>query len=448
MSDFPLYDIAKRSIEIGLSLGADQIESYVIYGSLRSVQLEKGSIHHFTDTSSSGIGVRVIKDKSIGMSSTTVFSSDSIEETVKNAYSLAKVSPPDPNFSSLPLDKRESPKIKDLYDQEIVDLSVEDFSEMVQETIQEAKVREDAVIGGRFTAGYGKRLILNSLGVERETSQTSVGGYIQVKVLDGDDIGNSYYGDTATQMKKLDHIEIGMLAGERSLKMLGSKKIKTTNLPVLLDPESAYGTISPIIGTGIDAFNVFNKTAFFVDKVGDRIATDKLTIVDDPFYEGGTDSAGFDDEGVVPKKLTIVKNGILQTFITDSYSAPLVGMENTGHASRASFASRPTPSLYALQIKNGETSKDEMLSDLKEGILLIDSSIAGMGDNPQVSAQINQGFYVKNGEIQYPVKNTVIGTTVFEILENLEMLSKEIEDRNGHIAPWMKLAPMRISGGK
>jgi predicted Zn-dependent protease len=89
-----------------------------------------------------------------------------------------------------------------------------------------------------------------------------------------------------------------------------------------------------------------------------------------------------------------------------------------------------------------------MLSDLKEGILLIDSSIAGMGDNPQVSAQINQGFYVKNGEIQYPVKNTVIGTTVFEILENLEMLSKEFEDRNGHIAPWMKLAPMRISGGK
>ena len=80
MSDLPLYDIAKRSIEIGWSLGADQVESYVIYGSLKSVLLEKGSIHHFTDTSSSGIGVRVIKNKSIGMASTTVFSSEEMRE--------------------------------------------------------------------------------------------------------------------------------------------------------------------------------------------------------------------------------------------------------------------------------------------------------------------------------------------------------------------------------
>ena len=71
-----------------------------------------------------------------------------------------------------------------------------------------------------------------------------------------------------------------------------------------------------------------------------------------------------------------------------------------------------------------------------------------MGDNPQISAQINQGFYVKEGEIQYPVKNAVIGGTVFEIYEKIQHLSKELQNRNGHIAPWLQLEPMKISGGK
>ncbi|MHA1516770.1 MAG: metallopeptidase TldD-related protein, partial [Candidatus Heimdallarchaeaceae archaeon] len=194
--------------------------------------------------------------------------------------------------------------------------------------------------------------------------------------------------------------------------------------------------------------SVFNRTAFFVDKIGDAIASSKLTIIDDPFIPEGTDSAGFDDEGVVPKKLILIENGILQTYITDSYTAPLVGLENTGHASRSSFASRPQPAPYTMKIKAGSVSKDELLADMKEGIYLMSSSIHSRGDNPQVSAQINQGFYVKDGEIQYPVKNAVIGCTIFEIFEKIENMSKETENRSGHEAPWILLSPLRVSGGK
>ena len=154
------------------------------------------------------------------------------------------------------------------------------------------------------------------------------------------------------------------------------------------------------------------------------------------------------DEGVIPQKLNLVKDGILTTYITDSYTAPLVGLENTGHASRGSFASRPKPSTYSLDINAGETAKDTLLEDLKEGILLIGSSIIDMSGNPQISAQINQGFYVKDGEVQYPVKNAMIGTTVFEVLKRIEDFSKEQQNRHGHKSPWMLLSPLQVSGGK
>lgn len=447
-SEENLHDLAEYVIKYGTSLGADQVEAYTIFGSVRSIQIELGSIRRFTDTSNSGLGVRVIKDNAIGMASTTIFTEESLEKTIKDAYALAEVSPPDPNFKSLPYDPTTAPTISGRFDEAVAAISVEEFTDLILDSIQKATVRDDAIISGNFNAGIGERYILNSEGVDRFASQTSVSGYLGVKIQDGEDIGNAYYYDAATQMKNFDHIKIGTEAGLRAKKMLGSQKIETTSLPILLDPDSAYGTISPILSSGINAFSVFNRTAFFVDKIGDAIASSKLTMIDDPFIPEGTDSAGFDDEGVVPKKLTLVENGILQTYITDSYTAPLVGLENTGHASRSSFASRPQPAPYTMKIKAGSVSKDDLLADMKEGIYLMSSSIHSRGDNPQVSAQINQGFYVKDGEIQYPVKNAVIGCTIFEIFEKIENMSKETENRSGHEAPWILLSPLRVSGGK
>jgi len=447
-SELDLHKLTKHATEHGLKLGADQIEAYVLFGSAKSVQIERGSIRRFTDTSNSGLGVRVIKNKAIGMASTTIFTLESIEKTVKDAYSLASISPPDPHFNSLPFDESSLPEIKDRYDPTILDFTVEDYTELIIQSISEASTRDEAVISGNFSAGYGERYLINSLGIDRKSISTSISGYLSVKIQEGDDVGNAFYYDGSPLIKNFDYLKIGKVAAERAQNQLGSQKISTTTLPILLDQDSTYGTLSPILANGINGFSVFNKTAFFVDKIGDKIATDKLNIIDDPFYPGGTDSSSFDDEGVVSKKISLVEDGILQTFITDSYTAPLVGLENTGHASRGSFSSRPTPSPYSLSIGAGDVSEDELLTDLKEGILLIGSPIFSMGDNPQISAQINQGFYVKDGEIQYPVKNAVIGGTVFEIYEKIEHLSKELQDRNGHISPWMQLEPMKISGGK
>ncbi|NPD88072.1 MAG: TldD/PmbA family protein [Asgard group archaeon] len=447
-SDFSLHDLAEKVIRIGLSKGADQVEAYTLYGAVRGVQIERGSIRRFTDTSNSGIGIRILKNKATGMASTTIFSQESIEKTVSEAVSLAKISPPDTNFISLPSDTTPTPIIPDRCDDNISELSIEDFTELILATIQEAKIREDAIIGGNFSAGKGERYIINSAGVDRFSMQTSVSGFLSTKISEGDDIGSSYHYDAQTTLKKFDYLSIGKLSGERALKMLGAQKIDTTNLPILMDPETTYGTLAPILANGINAFNVFNRTAFFVDKIGDQIGSPKLSVFDDPLYPGGVDSAPFDDEGVVPKKIQLVEEGILQTYITDSYTAPLVELENTGHASRFSFASKPRPSPYSLNFKNGDISKDAILSDLKEGILLIDSSLESSGNRPQISDQINQGFYVKDGEIQYPVKEAVVGCTVYDIFDKIEEVSKETENRSGHIAPWILLSPIRISGGK
>lgn len=442
-----LHSLAKKSLKIALELGADQAESYIIYGASKSVQIERGYIRNFTDKSSSGLGIRIVKNNAIGMASTTIFSDDSIKKTVKDAYNLASAIPTDENFQSLPTDKRESKSIPRTFDKNILELDIEQFTDIILESADQAKIKKDTNVSGNFSAGWSERYILNSLGIDRNTKSTSISGYLQAKITQDEDIGNAYYWDHACELKEFDHMKIGETAGERAIQMLGAKTIETKELPIILDPESTMGTINAIITNGIDAFSIYNRTAFFIDRIGDTIASDKLTIIDDPFYEGGTDSSPFDDEGVIPQKLTLIKDGVLQTYITDSYSAPLVGLDNTGHASRSSFSSKPSPSPYALQVLPGKASQEEMLKEMKEGLFLMSSSIPPMGSNPNISAQVNQGFYVKDGEIQHPVKNTVIGTTVFEILNKIELLSKETVNHKGHIAPSIKLAPLKVSSG-
>ncbi|MCK5409337.1 MAG: hypothetical protein KAJ30_03655, partial [Candidatus Heimdallarchaeota archaeon] len=201
-----LKELALFIVKEGKSLGADQVEAYTLFGSAKSVQIERGSIRRFTDISTSGLGIRIVKDKAIGMSSTTIFTKESIEKSVKDAYSLAKVSPPDENFKSFPYDPTPSPTIPERFDKKIPDLSVEDFTELILDSIQSASIREDAVMGGNFTAGYGERIIINSEGIDRFSSQTSVSGYLGVKIQEGEDIGNAYYFDAATMLKNFDYI--------------------------------------------------------------------------------------------------------------------------------------------------------------------------------------------------------------------------------------------------
>ncbi|MHA1416328.1 MAG: TldD/PmbA family protein [Candidatus Heimdallarchaeaceae archaeon] len=443
------FDLAKHALDYGLSLGAEEIEIYAVKGFSRTVQLEKSAISRFSETSGSGIGVRIFKNKAVGMSSTTIFTKENIEKTVKNAFSLSKISQPDPKFQSLPSDDRPIPDIKDLYDEAVENLSVEEFTDLMLQSVEEGKIEKDVIIGGNYGLGKLERLILNSQGIERWCKATSISGYLSVKIEKEDDLGVAYYYDSSNTLKQFDYLKIGKEAGIRAKKMLGAKKIETKSLPILLDPESTYGTLGSIIAQGVNAFNVINKTSFFIDKIGDKIATEKLTIIDDPFYPGGTNSTRFDDEGVVPQEKTVlVKDGILQTYVTDSYTAPLVGLENTGHASRGTFSSRPVPSVYALQIQEGEISKDSLLEELKEGIFLLGSSIHPSGDSPTISSQINQGFYVKDGEIVHPVKNAVIGGNIFELLNSITYFSKEIENRKGQIAPWMLIENLKVSGGK
>ncbi len=448
-SDY-LYSLTQYAVHFGKKIGAEQVEAYAVNGFSRNVKLEKTAINRFTETTTSGIGVRVIVNKAIGMSSTTIFKKEEIEKIVKNAYSLAKITKPDPNFQSLPSDSRPLPNVQDLYDENVAELSVEDFSTIMLESVEHAKIRKEAVISGTFSLGKGERYIINSEGTDRIGKSTSIGGYLSVKVEEGEDIGTAYYYDSSNTLKDFDHLKVGTEAGERALKMLGGKKIDSAELPILFDPESTYISIDSIIGQGVNAFNVINKTAFFIDKIGDKIASEVLTISDDPFYPGGTDSANFDDEGVVPKgKMVIIKGGILQGYITDSYTAPLVGLENTGHGTRNSFSSRPHPDFYSLDIKAGDISKEELFAEVKEGIFLLSSGISPSGGgNPTISSQINQGFYIKNGEIVHPVKNAVIGTTVFDFLMKIKYMSKERENKKGHIAPWMLTEPLKVSGGK
>jgi PmbA protein len=454
-----LIELGQFGIDKAKSLGATQCEIYLISGSNTTSDLKNNTIESSQSQSISAIGIRAFKNKSSGSVSSTSFKKDSIQESVKEAIKIANVAPADKGFNNLlQLDQGlKYSEVLGLYDSSITKFSEKDLLELGEIILDTTQSEDERVItDGGMSLTSSSLAIVNNHGISKSAqfSSTSIYCYVNINVSDtnigtGGEFWISRSAETRTLKDKAE--KISKIAVDKAQKTLNSQKLDGASMPVIIHGRNAYSWLGQIIESGISAKKLYEGDSYFSDRLGSQIMTPGLSIVDNPMHPGGFGSIPFDDEGAPTSKQEIVnKDGILQKYITDSYTAYGLDLPITGHAARGNPATRPSPSLHQIHINAGEAgSIDSMIKNIKKGIYLESSLSSQFGlQGSNISEKLNRAFYIENGEIQYSVRDAMLAGTVNTFLNGITGVSSELVDEFGRKTPHIQIEGLTISGVK
>ncbi|MHA2423564.1 MAG: TldD/PmbA family protein [Candidatus Thorarchaeota archaeon] len=445
-----LLDLADLAVKLAIENGADQAEAYAGSSRSFSIEVENSAIKAAEEKRDAGIGIRAIVGKQIGFAYVTTHLKEDYEEAAIKAVKLARASIADPNFVTLPSFSGTYPTVKGLYDNAVTELSSEEAAKLIVRAVEASKERveeKQVAIEAQLTAASGTKAIVNSLGISHSARSTSVMMYSYPAIKDDGDQTSSFEYQVSRSLRDIDPEWIGTNASEKALANLGGKIIDSGEMPVMFTP-LAVGTI---LGGGfagaINAEEIQYGRSYISDAFGSKIAYDDLSIVDNGVLDAGISSRSFDAEGYPSQKTHILEGGILKGLLHNSYTANKDNVDNTGNASRPSYAGVPSISTSNFTISAGKGSFDDLVGEIEEGILCTRT-----GDRPNMttgdlSAMVMEGFYIKNGEIQHPVKSTLIGINMRDLLLRVNRIGADVRTTFSVVSPSIVIDSAKITSG-
>jgi PmbA protein len=248
--------------------------------------------------------------------------------------------------------------------------------------------------------------------------------------------------------RKLHRLEsaviIGKKAAERTLRRLGARRVKTQQAPIVFDPDMAASLLRHL-AAAISGSSLYRKTSFLLNKLGEKVAASGVWIEDDARIPSALGSKPFDGEGLPTRRTPIVEDGVLTSYLLDTYSARKLGMRSTGSAAR-SFADTPAAGPTNFFLKAGTSSPEEIIRSVRSGLYV--TELSGFGVNP-VTGDYSRGavgLWIENGEFAYPVEELTIAGNLLDMLKNIEMIGNDLELRGTIAAPTLKITRMTIAG--
>jgi PmbA protein len=436
-----LHDLLARA----RTAGADAADALLVESSGQSATWRLGKLENVERAESCDLGLRVFVGKRQAIVSTGDLARASLERLVERALAIAKAVPEDPHAGLAEPDQvaRELPSL-DLDDGEEPDTDA---------LAGQAAVAEDAAL-----AHPG---ITNSEGAEARwsrarTTLVATNGFVGSSARSSHSIGASVIAAANGAMERdyeyrikvrardlPDPAEIGRKAAERAVARLNPRKSRSKAVPIVFDPRVA-GSMVRHLASAISGPAVARGTTFLQDKLGDAVFASGVTIVDDPLRPNGLRSRAFDAEGIRAERCRLVDQGVLTTWLLDCASARQLGLSTTGHAVR-DVSSAPSPAPANAYVEPGALSPDELISDIKEGLYVIE--MLGMGVN-MVTGDYSRGatgFWIENGAIGWPVSEVTIAGNLAEMFARLTPAS-DLEFRYGIDAPTLRIDGMTVAG--
>ncbi len=443
-------NIAEFAVKKAEELGAQQAEAYVAVTRSFSIDVENNSIKSANEKRDAGCGIRCVVDGRVGFAYVTTIDRNDIVQAVHDALALARVSIPDPDFVSLPSTTGSYSTIRGLYDKEMAnvgpDVAAEIVSSLVDSTASELEGKQFA-IEAELSVESGTVAIANTLGIEAQSESTSGFVYSSPTIKADGEQTSSYDFDLSCSLKGLHPEKVGMAAAKATLSLLGGKTIEGGTLPVILQPTA----VSTVIGSGfagaVNAEEVQFGRSYISDALGDSIASPKLTIIDDALLEGELGSRPFDAEGVPSRRTPVLEDGILKNLLHNSYTAQKVGVMNTANAARASYSGLPNIGTSNFVIQPDRGTLDDLMAEVGRGIICRNT-----GDRPNMttgdlSAMVMEGYYFENGAIEYPVKNTLIGINMRDLLQRVILVGADVRRTSRVITPSIVIESATITSG-
>lgn len=397
--------------------GATSAEAGVSATSGTSTTVRLGEVETIEHNNDNGMGISVYFGNRKGSASTTDLSPQAIKDTVQAACNIARFTTEDPYNGLANADEMlQSQPDLDLY---------HPWSISIDEAIELARQCEDAALnqdkritnseGASVNTAAGFHVYGNSHGFIGAYPSSRHSISCSVIAQEGDDMQRDYWYDTSRVAEEMDTASaIGQKTAQRTLARLNARRIKTQSSPVIFKNELAPGLLRSFIGA-IRGSALYRKSSFMLDKLGEQIFPEFVTISENPLLPRALGSAAYDNDGVATRTRNIVENGVLQNYVLDAYSSRKLNMTNTGNSG----------GVRNLAINLSDYSFEDLLKSMDTGLVV--TELMGQGVNP-VTGDYSRGaagFWVEHGEIQFPVEEITIAGNLLNMFKSLSIVGND-----------------------
>ncbi|MCE9597810.1 MAG: TldD/PmbA family protein [Spirochaetia bacterium] len=430
--------------------GADSCDVVAAESSEFSVQLRLGKIEKLEESISRGLGIRVFKNKAVAITHTTDFGAASVKSLVRDALSILRVSDSDPanGLASPELLGKFEGKLN-LMDPTIASILPEKKIEMARACETAGLAFDKRIVnsdGTGWSDSQGRFTLANSDGFVGQYEGTSVGISASLLAEENGVKQTDYWYSYDRFFSRLDAPEeIGKEAARRTVARLGARKVKSQTAPMVVDPLVSRRFVGMIFSAASGG-SIYRKSSFLFEKLGKRIGSSLLNIVDDATLVDGPASRPFDGEGLPSRKMELVRDGVLLEMPCESYSARKLNRAPTGNAVRG-YQSSPVAASSNLFMQPGKDSPEAIVGSVKSGLYV--TQLMGMGFNG-VTGDLSQGasgFWIENGELAYPVQEITIAGNFLEMMGNLTAVGNDVSFKMGSTAaPTLLISSITIGG--
>ncbi len=447
MSD--LLEIAQTAVARAKELGATDSECTVSEGEEFSVNVRMREVENLKQAGSRGAGIRVLKGKCTGSSSTSDLTKEGIETMVRSALALASITTEDPH-AGLP-EAGDLGKVSgelSLYDPAIERMETEwklAQAMKAEETALAADPRIENSEGAAFESYLGQRAFANSRGFAGCYRTSSCGLSAVPVAKQNGQMERDYWYTSSRRASGLESAEeVGRRAAARALRRLGARKVATQKVPVIFEPRTARS----LLGDLFDAVNggaIYRHASFLAGKLGEKIASETLTVIDDATMPGLFGTSPFDDEGVPSRRTVVIERGVLRSYLLNTYTAKKLGLKTTGNASRG-LAGNAGVGPGNFYIEAGGKSEEDLIRGIPSGLYVTEligaSANTVTGDYSAGAA----GLWIENGELAYPVSEITVAGNLKQMLMDLVEIGSNLEFRQSVAAPSIQIREMTVSG--
>jgi PmbA protein len=449
-----LAEQAEAIVQRALRAGATDAEVTVRESDEFEAQVRLGELETLQQSGARGIGLRVLlagtDGQRVGSTSSSDLTASGIDHLVSGAMALARISSPDP-MRDLP-----DASALGIYEGDLALYHADVYSLPEPERIEYARRVEAAALsadpriqnsdGGSFSASTGMRVFANSRGF-LGASRSSYCGIYAAPIATGTsgEMQRDGWSSSARSLAKLESPEsVGAEAARRTLRRLDGRKIPTQRVPIVFAPEVARSLLGHMAdAAGGDA--IYRGASFFAGKLGEQVAAPNITVIDDGTLPGLFGSTPFDGEGLPTQRTVLIEDGILRSYLLNTYTARKLGLASTANASRG-LAGNPGIGTHNLFLPAGRQTPEQILGEIPAGLYVTEFLGRGVnlvtGDYSRGAA----GLWIENGELTYAVQEITIAGNLKEMLHNITAVGNDLVFRSSTACPTLRIDGLTIAG--
>ena len=433
-----LESIIADALEQAHHLGASSAEAGLTLSQGMSVRVRMREVETVEYQQDNGLGISVYFGQRKGTASTSSLDPEAIRKTVRAACDIARHTSEDP-CAGLADPECLQTEFRDLdlwHDWALDSAAAIDLALACEAAALDASEQIVNSDGADLDTARGISAYGNSHGFLHSERKTRYSLSCSVVADDGRGMQRDYWYSVARSPQGLEAVEdIGLRAAERSLRRLGARKLGTGRHPVLFAPDLTRGLISHFT-QAIGGHAQYRKASFLLDARGEQLFPEFVDLVEQPFVPGALGSANYDDEGVAVYEGPVVEKGVLRDYLLDSYSARKLGRQTNGHAS----------GVHNLRLSDTGEDLQALLRKMDRGLMV--TELMGQGVNG-VTGDYSRGatgFWVENGEIQYPVEEITIASNLRDMYHGIVAIGDDLDTRGNILCGSVLIEEMTVAG--